>query len=115
MHVPVFPSPPVRGSVATPLSDARDVVTLPRAPAAVVSHVRGRHAVPVPSAARKRSFRIGKRRCTHRKIYPRAALVKDAARRRVTEFHVRMMDHREKYDQRDDDDDVVCSIGACNC
>ncbi|XP_011707770.1 PREDICTED: potassium channel subfamily K member 10-like [Wasmannia auropunctata] len=108
MDVPLFPRPPAIGGVATPLSDVPSVGTLPRVPASV-PRVRGRYAVPLqsPTGTRKR------RRICRNLVYPRvktAALVKDAARRRITQFCMRMTEHRAKEDEGDDDDDVVCGI-----
>ena len=120
MDVPLFPQPPTIGGVATPtpttLSDVPSVATLPRIPvyvAASVPRVRERYAVPLrfPSDTRKR------RRVCRNLVHPRiktAALVKDAAHRRITELCTRMMEHRAKeYEGDDDDDDVVYGIGKC--
>ncbi|XP_011169288.1 uncharacterized protein LOC105202453 [Solenopsis invicta] len=111
MDVPLFPRPPAIGGVATPLSDVPSVATLPRVPvSAAVSGPRVRYAVPLrssPSGTKKR------RRVCRNLVHPRvktATLVKDAARRRITEFCMRMTEHRAKNDERDDDDDVVCGI-----
>ncbi|KYN31829.1 TWiK family of potassium channels protein 7 [Trachymyrmex septentrionalis] len=114
MDVPLFPQPPTIGGVATPtpttLSDVPSVATLPRIPvyvAASVPRVRERYAVPLrfPSDTRKR------RRVCRNLVHPRiktAALVKDAAHRRITELCTRMMEHRAKeYEGDDDDDDDV--------
>ncbi|EZA57719.1 uncharacterized protein LOC105276913 isoform X2 [Ooceraea biroi] len=104
MNVPLFPQPPTVRVVGTPHSDVPDVATLPRAPATpavVVPRVHGRHAVPVPSSRKRR-------RVCRNLVHPR---VKNAARRRVTEFCVRMTERHAKNDERDDDDDdVVCGI-----
>lgn len=116
MDVPLFPRPPAIGGVATPLSDVPSVATLPHVPVFVatsVPRVRERYAVPLrsPSSTRKR------RRVCRNVVHPRvrtAALVKDAARRRITEFCMKMTEHRAKDDEGDDDDDVVCGIGKCN-
>ncbi|KYQ49018.1 TWiK family of potassium channels protein 7 [Trachymyrmex zeteki] len=111
MDVPLFPQPPTIGGVATPLSDVPSVATLLRVPtfvAASVPRVRERNAVPLrfPSDTRKR------RRVCRNLVHPRiktAALVKDAAHRRITELCMRM-EHRAKEDEEDDNDDVVCDI-----
>lgn len=107
MDVPLFPQPPAIGGVTTSLSDVPSVATLPRVLASVPS-IHGRYAVPLrfPSSTKKR------RRIVRNLVHPRvktAALVKDVARRRITEFRMRMTEHRAKGD--DDDDDVVCGIG----
>ncbi|XP_070517767.1 uncharacterized protein [Cardiocondyla obscurior] len=115
MDVPLFPRPPAIGGVATPLSglsDVPNVVTLPRVPVSV-SRVRGRYAVPPrsPLGTKKRH------RVCRNLVHPRvktAALVKDAARRRITEFRMRMTEHHPNEGDDDDDDDdddvVVCGI-----
>ncbi|XP_071573297.1 uncharacterized protein [Temnothorax nylanderi] len=111
MDVPLFPRPPAIGGVTTPLSDVPSVATLPRVPASVatsVPRVRGRYAVPLRSSSDTKK----RRRICRNLVHPRvrtAALVKDAARRRITEFRMRMTEHRAN-DEGDDDDDVVCSI-----
>lgn len=115
MDVPLFPRPPAIGGVATPLSDVPSVATLPRVPVSVAAsgaRVRGRYAVPLrsPTGTKKRH------RVCRNLVHPRvktAALVKDAARHRITEFCMRMTEHRAKNDEGDDDDDVVCGIGRC--
>lgn len=105
MDVPLFPQPPAIGGVTTSLSDVPSVATLPRVPASV----RGRYAVPLrsPSSTKKR------RRIVRNLVHPRvktATLVKNVARRRITQFRMRMTEHRAK-DEGDDDEDVVCGIG----
>ncbi|XP_032683456.1 uncharacterized protein LOC116849913 isoform X2 [Odontomachus brunneus] len=113
MDVPLFPTPPARRGVTTPLSDVPDVATLPRAPVSVVSPVRVRDAALEREPTYKGSPCTRKRhRVRRNSIHPRVALVKDAARRRVTEFCVRMSERRAKHDEGDDDDDVVCGIRA---
>ncbi|KYM77907.1 TWiK family of potassium channels protein 7 [Atta colombica] len=109
MDVPLFPQPPTIGGVATPtFSDVPSVATLPRVPAFVAASVHERYAVPLrsPSGTRKR------RRVCRNLVHPRiktAVLVKDAAPRRISELCKRMMEHRvKKYEE--DDDDVVCGI-----
>ncbi|KAG5348263.1 TWK7 protein, partial [Acromyrmex charruanus] len=114
MDVPLFPQPPTIGGIATPtptlLSDVPSVATLPRVPAFVAASVPcERYAVPLrfPSDTRKR------RRVFRNLVHPRiktAALVKDAAHRRITELCTRMMEHRANKYEGDDDDDVVCGI-----
>ncbi|XP_024869546.1 potassium channel subfamily K member 10-like isoform X1 [Temnothorax curvispinosus] len=111
MDVPLFPRPPAIEGVTTPLSDGPSVATLPRVPAPVatsVPRVRRRYAVPLRSSSDTKK----RRRICRNLVHPRvrtAALVKDAARRRITEFRMRMTEHRAN-DEGDDDDDVVCSI-----
>lgn len=115
MDVPLFPAPPSRGNITTPVSDVSDVATVTRIPASIVWRVRGRHAVAEP--ARERSSCVKKRcRIRRRSVHPRAVFNEDAARRRITEFRVRMTERRAKHDERDDDDDVVCGdVGRCKC
>lgn len=115
MDVPLFPAPPARGSIATPVSDVPDVATVPRASTSVVWRVRGRHAVPKPAQERSSSCVKKRRRTRRNSVHPRAVLAEDAARR-VAEFRVRMTERRAKHDERhdDDDEDVVCGdIGRC--
>lgn len=108
MNVPLFPTPPARGGITTPVSDVPNVATLSRAPVNVVSHVRIRDAVLERGPAYKQSPCTRKRRRAHRSsIHPR---VKDAAHHRVTEFCVKMSERNAKHDEGDDDDDVVCGI-----
>ncbi|KYN20480.1 PREDICTED: uncharacterized protein LOC108760846 isoform X2 [Trachymyrmex cornetzi] len=116
MDVPLFPQPPTIGGVATPtltpLSDVPSVATLPRVSAFVaasVPRVHERYAVPLRSPAGTRKRRRVCRNLVHPRIKT-AALVKDAAHRRITELCTRMIEHRAKEDEGDDDDDVVCSI-----
>ncbi|XP_067205419.1 uncharacterized protein [Linepithema humile] len=110
MNVPLFPRPPAVRGVETPLSDAPDVATLSRSPTSLltVPRVRGRHAVPL------RSFGTGnqRRRTSRNLVHPwvKDATVKDAARRHVTEFRVRMTEHCARNDEGDDNDDVVCGV-----
>ncbi|XP_012532340.2 uncharacterized protein LOC105834418 isoform X2 [Monomorium pharaonis] len=121
MDVPLFPRPPVIGDVATPLSDVPSVAKLPRVPVSGVAVsgppcVRGRYAVPFlrsPSGTITTTITKKRRRVCRNLVHPRvktAAVVKDAARRRITEFCMRMTERRAKNDERDDDDDVVCGI-----
>ncbi|XP_020294261.1 uncharacterized protein LOC109859926 isoform X2 [Pseudomyrmex gracilis] len=113
MNVPLFPRPPTAiGGVTTPLSDVPDVATLLRAPTSV-SHVRERYVAPSVRSPPG----IGKgRRVFRNLIHPRikdGALIKDAARRRVMEFRVKMTEDRGKNNEVNDDDDdydVVCSV-----
>lgn len=115
MDVPLFPRPPAIGGVTTPLSDVPSVATLPRVPvsaAASVSRVRERYAVPLRSSSGTKKRRRVFRNLVHPRVKT-AALVKDAACRRITEFRMRMTEHRAKDDEGDDDDDVVCGIGRC--
>lgn len=113
MHVPLFPRPPAVESVATPISDSPDVVTLPRTPASVVAVPRRQYAVPPRSSIIFAHPRKPHRRHLCRNlVHPRvedapSSLFKDA---RITEFCVRMTGHRAKDDEGDDDDDVICGI-----
>lgn len=114
MHVPLFPRPPAVGSVATPISDVPDIATLPRTPLSVVAVPRKRHAVDPRSSLIFRTRKQHRRLCRNL-VYPRvknaSTLFKDAAARRsITEFRVRMMEHHAKDDERDDDDDVICGV-----
>ncbi|XP_019697671.2 uncharacterized protein LOC105184657 isoform X2 [Harpegnathos saltator] len=112
MDVPLFPTPPARWSVATPFSDVPDVATLPRAPVSILPQVRAQDAAleQGPTGYKQSSCTRKRRWVRKNSIHPRIALVKDAARRRVTEFCVRMSERRVKHDERNDDDDVVCGI-----
>lgn len=70
--------------------------------------IRRRYAVSLRSPSSTK-----KRRRIRNLVHPRvktAVFVKDVARRRV-EFRMRMMEHRAKNDEGDDDDDVICGIG----
>lgn len=110
MNVPLFPRPPAIGGIGTPLSDALDVATLSRSPSLLnVPRVRGRHAVPLQLSSSIRKHRRTSRNLVH--PWVKDATVKDAARRRVTEFRVRMTEHCARNDEGDDDDDVVCGVG----
>lgn len=113
MDVPLFPRPPAIGDVTAPLSDVPSVATLPRVPtfvAASVPSIRGRYAVPLRASSGTKKRRRACRNLVHPRVKT-AALVKDATRRRVTEFRMRMTEHRAKDDEGDDDDDVVCGVG----
>lgn len=113
MHVPLFPRPPAVESVATPVSDSPDVVTLPRTPASVVDVPRRRYAVPPRSSIIfARSGKRHRRHICRNLVHPRvedspSSIFKDA---RIAEFCVRMTGHRAKDDERDDDDDVICGV-----
>lgn len=120
MNVPLFPRPPTAvGGVTTPLSDVPDVATLLRAPTSVSHILRERYVAP-SSVRSPPGVRKG-RRVFRNLIHPRikdAALIKDAARRRVMEFRVKMKtedrgkNNEANDDDDDDDNDVVCSVGG---
>lgn len=110
MDVPLFPAPPVFEDVTIPLSDVPDVAILPRASAFVVPSVYERYAVFEP--VHKRFSCTGKRRRTCRNlIHPQTTFIKEDTHRGITEFRVKMMEHRANNGEKDDDDDVVYSIG----
>ncbi|XP_076757675.1 uncharacterized protein LOC143427420 isoform X4 [Xylocopa sonorina] len=105
MDVPLFPAPPTLEGVATPVSDVADVVNLTPVllPAATYS--------PKQHVGTKMRKAVGIQKIRHsirrNLVYPKS---KDQIQHRVTEFRIKMTE-RQRNEESEDDDDVVCAVG----
>ncbi|KOC65824.1 TWiK family of potassium channels protein 7 [Habropoda laboriosa] len=106
MNVPLFPTPPTLGDIATPASGVVDVAKLTTVPSTTIGCTRKQHV----GAEMYRTFGIHKIHFTRRNlVYPKS---KEKIEHRVTEFHIKMSEQQKDNENEDDDDDVVCAIDA---
>lgn len=108
MDIPLFPTPPTLGCVATPVSDVIDIAKLTPISLSTVACARKHVRTKMHKTIGIHKIRYFINRTNRNLVYP-----KDKLKHRVTEFHITMTEP-QKNNENEDDDDVVYAIGMAN-